>query len=250
MKKVLEINNLKKVYGDFQAVNDLSLEVEEGEVFAFLGPNGAGKTTTIRILMGILQPTSGEAFIEGQHCFNNRAQVKRMVGYLPDEPVFYDYLRGNELLSFVGEMHGLSPHEIEAVTVPLIERLELADSLDEYAMNYSHGMKKKLALIFALIHDPNLLILDEPTNGLDPHSIRVVHELIQEKAKEGKSIFFSTHLLDQAEKLCDRIAILFKGELAKTGSLKELQESLVEGGNLEEIFFAVTQNAQTSSNLL
>ncbi len=243
MTPLVEINDLGKRYGTFDAVSNLRLEVPRGEIFALLGPNGAGKTTTIRMLMGILQPTTGTAKIDGLDCFLDRVEVKRRVGYLPDEPVFYDYLRGRELINFVGEMHGLSREEIRSRADPLLGRLELLDAVNEYAVNYSKGMKKKLALICALIHDPALLILDEPTNGLDPYATRSLHELVREKAAEGKTIFYSTHLLDQAEKLCKRVGIVYKGRLAASGTLDELRASSHSDGSLEEIFFSVTRDS-------
>lgn len=231
---------LTKKYGEFCAVRDLTLDVRRGEIVAFLGPNGAGKTTTIRMLMGILQPTSGEAAIGGLDCFRERVAVKRLVGYLPDEPIFYDYLKGGELLDFVGEMHGFSREAGRRRWEPLVERLELHDALGEYAVNYSRGMKKKLALACALLHDPLVLILDEPTNGLDPYATRSLHQVIVEKAEEGKTVFFSTHLLEQAEKLCHRSAIICKSELAAVGTLAELRGLATENSSLEEIFFALT----------
>ncbi len=243
---VLEIKGLTKRYGDFTAVSDLALAVPRGEIFALLGPNGAGKTTTLRMLMGILRPSSGTASVDGLDCFQDRCAVKQHVGYLPDEPVFYDYLRGREILRFVGEMHGLDPAEIDRRSEPLLERLELADALEEYAVNYSKGMKKKLALLCALLHDPALLILDEPTNGLDPYATRSLLEIVREKVADGKTVFYSTHLLDQAEKLCRRVAILFKGRLAAVGTLDELRAA--RGGSLEEVFFAVTGGAAPPGN--
>ncbi len=242
---LVEIHGLTKAFGTFEAVKELDLLVPAGEIFALLGPNGAGKTTTIRMLMGILAPTSGFARIDRLDCFADRVEVKRSVGYLPDEPIFYDYLRGSEIIRFAGDMHGLGRREIDARTRPLIEQLELADALDEFAANYSRGMKKKLALICAMIHDPALLILDEPTNGLDPFATRALHELIRAKAAEGRTIFFSTHLLDQAEKLCTRIAILSKGRLAAHGTLAELRARMATDSSLEEIFFAVAADAAT-----
>ncbi len=241
---VVVLEKLKKHYGDFKAVVELDLSVAAGEIFALLGPNGAGKTTTIRMLMCILQATGGSARIDGLDCFADRAQVMRKVGYLPDEPIFYDYLRGREILRFVGEMHGLDRAESTKRSGELIERLDLGDALDEYAVNYSKGMRKKLAIICALLHDPTLLILDEPTNGLDPHATRTLHELIRAKADDGKSVFFATHLLDQAEKLCQRVGILDKGRLAAVGELGELRDQLAPGGTLEEIFFSVTDEKE------
>ena len=239
MSARVTIRGLSKTYGEFTAVDQLDLTVDDGEIFALLGPNGAGKTTTIRMLMGILQPTAGEATIADLDCFTERAAVMKYVGYLPDEPAFYDYLRGRELLTFVGEMHGLSVSEAEARWQPLVERLDLGDALDEYAANYSKGMKKKLALISALLHQPRLLILDEPTNGLDPFATRTLHAVIREQAEAGVGVFFSTHLLDQAEKLCDRVGILAKARMAACGPLDELRAELAEGGTLEDIFFEV-----------
>ena len=240
---LVRLTGLGKRYGDFDAVVDLNLEVERGDAFALLGPNGAGKTTTIRMLMGILQPTSGVALVDGLDAFAERAEVKRRVGYLPDEPVFYDYLRGREIVRFVGQMHGLSEADIAARSQALYRELALDDALEEYAVNYSHGMKKKLALVAALLHDPELLILDEPTNGLDPFATRAVHGIVRRKVAEGKSVFFSTHLLDQAEKLCTRVGILHRGRLAAVGRLDELRARAAANSSLEEIFFAVTRDA-------
>jgi ABC-2 type transport system ATP-binding protein len=243
MTALVEINELTKNYGRFVAVDHLTLAVPPGQIFALLGPNGAGKTTTIRMLMGILVPSSGSAMIDGLDCFRQRVEVKRKVGYLPDEPVFYDFLRGQEIIRFSGEMHGLTNEEIETRTRPLIERLDLTDALDEFAVNYSKGMKKKLALVCAMLHDPALLILDEPTNGLDPFATRALHEIIRGKAAEGKTIFFSTHLLDQAEKLCTQIAIIAKARLVALGTLRELRMRLSSDSSLEEIFFSVAGEA-------
>ena len=238
---VIRIEGLGKRFGEFDAVVGLDLEVVRGEILALLGPNGAGKTTTMRMLMGILQPTAGMASIDGLDCFGQRPEVMRRVGYLPEEPIFYDYLRGREIIGFVGEMHGLPHNEIVAASEPLVEKLDLGDALEEYAANYSRGMKKKLALICALMHDPLVLLLDEPTDGLDPYATRTVHELMRERARRGQSVFFSTHLLDQAERLCDRVAVLFKGKLAAVGRLDELRGNLSKDSSLEEIFFSVTR---------
>lgn len=238
-RNLVEIQGLTKTYGAFEAVKDLNLSVSSAQIFALLGPNGAGKTTTIRMLMGILAPSGGWARIDGLDCFRDRVAVKRRVGYLPDEPVFYDYLRGSEIVRFSGEMHGLSRREIENRTRPILDQLELNDAMEEFAANYSRGMKKKLALTCAMLHDPALLILDEPTNGLDPFATRVLHQIIRAKAAEGRTIFFSTHLLDQAEKLCTQIAILARGEMVAHGTLAELRARLSTDSSLEEIFFSL-----------
>jgi len=235
------LQGLSKSYGDFAAVSEVDLVVARGERFALLGPNGAGKTTTIRMLMGILEPSAGSARIMGHDCFAQRAQVMRHVGYLPDEPIFYDYLRGREVLEFVMRMRGLADNGPTAARRDaLIERFELGDDLEEFAVNYSKGMKKKLAIIAALLHEPDFLILDEPTNGLDPYATRIFHDLIREQSEEGRSVLFSTHLLDQAERLCHRVAIMEKGRIAALGTLDELKHGLAPGGTLEDLFFRVT----------
>jgi len=232
--------DLGKRYGTFDAVSSLTLSVARGEVFGFLGPNGAGKTTTIRMLMGILVPTGGHARIAGLDCHARRAEVKRHVGYLPENPIFYDYLRGREIIEFIGEMHGQSPSTARRRAAHLLEVLTLSDAADEYAINYSMGMKKKLGLACAFVHDPPVLILDEPTNGLDPLAAREVRDLLLAAAGEGKTIFLSTHLLDLAERLCSRLGIIHGGRLLEAGTLAELREKLAPGGSLEDIFIKVT----------
>lgn len=229
-------------YGDFVAVDDVSFRLDGGECFGLLGPNGAGKTTIVRMLMGVLRPTAGSASVAGLDCFSEAATVKRHVGYLPDDPVFWDYLTGAELLRFVAEMHGLDLAEAEARALELAERLALRDDLGEYAVNYSKGMKKKLAIVAALLHRPRLLLLDEPTNGLDPLVTRSFYALLDEHLAGGGGVFFSTHLLDQAQRVCHRVAILRKGKVAAMGPLAALRGAGDEAADLEEIFFALTRD--------
>lgn len=244
---LISIRNLTRRYGDLTAVDDITFDVGPGEVFALLGPNGAGKTTTIRILTGILQATTGEARVAGKDCGRQRPEIMRDLGYLPDEPTFYDYLRGREVLHFVGEIHGLDAETINARIEPLVARLELADALDDYAVNFSHGMKKKLAAVCAMLHRPSLLILDEPTNGLDPYATRELHGLIRDHAAAGGSVMLSTHLLDQAQKLAHRIGIMHKGRLAACGSLDELRSDADTGESLEDLFFRITGEAAAAT---
>ena len=244
---MVEIRGLTKRYGDFLAVADVSLDVPRGELFALLGPNGAGKTTTMRILMGILRASGGSARIDGLDCFEQRVEVKRRVGFLPDDPIFHDYLRGIEIVRFVGGMHGFSAQEVEARAWPLLERLGLMDATDEYAVNYSRGMKKRLALVCALLHDPLLLILDEPTSGLDPIATRSLNDLLLEKAHAGTTVLLSSHLLDQVQKLCQRMAIISAGKLAAVGTLEELRSRATAEASLEDIFFAVADQAGGSA---
>jgi ABC-2 type transport system ATP-binding protein len=247
---MIAFEHLSKTYGAFTAVNNLDLSIERAEVFGFLGPNGAGKTTTIRMMMGILVPTSGRIVIDGLDCQRDRVALKRQVGYLPDNPTFYDYLRGREILEFVGEMHGQSRAEAQKRADALLDEFALGDASEEFAVNYSMGMKKKLGLACALIHDPSVLILDEPTNGLDPRASLEVQERLRRSATEGKTIFLSTHLLDMAQRLCDRVAIIDKSNLVAAGPLSELQERLDPGGTLEEVFLKVTHGDESDGSVV
>jgi ABC-2 type transport system ATP-binding protein len=244
---IVELRNLTKRFGEFTAVAGLDLDVRRGEMFGLLGPNGAGKTTTMRMLMGILKPSDGTAQIDGRSCFADRVAVKRLVGFLPDEPVFQDYLRGIEIIHFVGGMHGLSAAEIDARATPILDRIQLSDATDEYAVNYSRGMKKKLALTCALLHQPKLLILDEPTSGLDPIATRSLNELLLEMVQGGTTVLLSSHLLDQVQKLCGRMAIISRGRLAAVGTLDELRARATAESSLEDIFFAVADGAATTA---
>jgi len=241
---VIDIQNLKKSYGNYHALRGLDLQVAKGEIFGFLGPNGAGKTTTIRLLMGILVPTSGKATIAGLDCHKDRVDVKKRVGYMPDVPVFYDYLRGREILEFVGEMHGLPRPEARKKARVLLRALALGDTAEEYAANYSMGMKSKLGIACAFIHDPDVLILDEPANGLDPRAARDVYDLILASAAEGKTVFLSSHLLDMVERLCTRIGIIYEGRLVAEGPPQQLKEEVVSGGSLEHLFMEVTRDRE------
>jgi len=236
---VVVLRDLTKRFGSFVAVDAVSLQIGPGEIQALLGPNGAGKTTTLRMLMGILSPTGGSAVIAGHDCFRERAQVMAHVGYLPDEPVFYDHLRGGEIVRFCGRMRGMPDARVRARADELAQRLDLGDALDEYAVNYSLGMKKKLALVCAMLHEPSLLILDEPTNGLDPVATRALLDLIRATAAAGTAVFYSTHLLDQAERLCHRVGILHQGRLGALGTPAELRARLAPAGTLEDVFFQI-----------
>jgi ABC-2 type transport system ATP-binding protein len=238
---MIEFQQLTRVYGEFTAVQPLTLTVNGGEVFGFLGPNGAGKTTTIRMMMGILVPSGGRALINGLDCHTERADVQRHVGYLPDNPIYYDFLRGREILRFVAEMHGMARDDAERRAVQMLAEFGLDDVVEEFAVNYSMGMKKKLGLACALIHDPQVLILDEPINGLDPRAARDVQERLRQAAAAGKTIFMSTHLLDMAEKVCSRVGIIHRGALVATGTLAELREHVHQDASLEEVFLRITE---------
>jgi ABC-2 type transport system ATP-binding protein len=241
MPPIVQFKNVVKRFGEFEAMRGLTLDIPAGGIFALLGPNGAGKTTLIKMLMGMLQPTSGELTVGGLCAFSQSVEVKRIVGYLPDEPVFYDFMRGRDILRFVGEMHGLDRQTIESRGAALAERLSLTDAMGEFAENYSRGMKKKLGLMCALLHEPALVVLDEPTNGLDPHGTLVLHDLMREVSAAGHTVLFSTHLLDQAERLCSRVAVVHHGQLVAEGTLTELQSKFGASASLESLFFRLTE---------
>jgi ABC-2 type transport system ATP-binding protein len=246
----IETIDLHKRFGSYSALDKLTMRIEAGEVYGFLGPNGAGKTTTLRLLMGILVPSSGVARIRGLDCSSDRVAVKRLVGYVPDMPSFYDYLKGWELLKFVGQLHGLEGDALGERVELLLGELGLADATGEYVANYSLGMKKRMGLALALIHDPEVLILDEPTTGLDPLGTRDVHRLIQHHAERGRTVLLSTHLLEMADRLCHRVGILHRGQLLAEGAPVELRERLKSGGadpTLEQVFFAVTDPSRAGA---
>ncbi|MTW12481.1 ATP-binding cassette domain-containing protein [Pseudoduganella eburnea] len=237
---MIEFQGLAKHYGEFPAVQPLTLAVRRGEVFGFLGPNGAGKTTTIRMMMGILVPSAGRVLVDGLDCQADAAEVKRHVGYLPDNPIFYDFLRGREILQFVAEMHGMARPAAVERAAQLLQEFGLQDVSEEFAVNYSMGMKKKLGLACALVHDPAVLILDEPINGLDPRAAREVQDRLIASAAAGKTIFLSTHLLDMAQRMCNRVGIINHGALVATGSLDELRGASSDNSTLEELFLKFT----------
>lgn len=234
---LLRIRGLVKRFGDFTAVDGIDLDLAPGMILALLGPNGAGKTTTIRVVMGQLHPSAGGASVGGLDCWERRPEVMRLVGYLPDEPAYLDHLTGRELLRFAGTLHGIAPAEVESRSMPLAERLRIADALDDPAVAYSLGMRKKLGLLLAMLHRPRLLVLDEPSAGLDPHATRDLHGILREFADAGGTVMHSTHLLDQAERLCDRVAIIHRGRLAACGAIGELRTG---DASLESVFFAAT----------
>ena len=239
MELAIKLEHYQKKYGDFTAVHDLNLEVQAGEIFGFLGPNGAGKTTTIKMLMGILSPTLGNGSIFGQEIVTQRVALKKIIGYLPDDPVFYDFLSGEELLRFVGSMHGLQGQELNQKVSDWFRDFDLLEARHEFAVKYSTGMKKKLALGMATIHNPKLLILDEPTAGLDPVASRKLQQWIVDYAKKGNTVFLSSHLLDMVQKLCHRVAIIHDGRIAALGTPEELQDKLSKGGSLEDVFIQI-----------
>jgi ABC-2 type transport system ATP-binding protein len=240
---LIETFALCKRFGDKTAVRDLTLRVEAGEVMGFLGPNGSGKTTTIRLLMGLLVPSAGRAEVLGRDCHRDSVALKREIGYLPEEPFLYPYLSGLELLELVAGLHGLGRREARHRAAATAERLGLGADAGAYTVTYSQGMRKRLALAAALIHEPRVLILDEPTNGLDPRGAREMRETMAALAAEGRTIFLSTHLLDAAERVCHRVAIIRAGELQAVGTPAELRTRFASthDATLEDLFLEMTE---------
>jgi ABC-2 type transport system ATP-binding protein len=240
---LIETFALSKKFGAKTAVAGLTLRVEPGEVMGFLGPNGSGKTTTIRLLMGLLVPTEGRATILGRDCQREAVALKRDVGYLPEEPFLYPYLSGLELLALVAGLHGYRRAEARRRAAAAAERFGLGSDAGAYTVTYSQGMRKRLALAAALIHEPRVLILDEPTNGLDPRGARQMRQDMAALAAEGRTIFLSTHLLDAAEKVCHRVSIIRQGVLQAVGTPAELRARYAGApdSTLEDLFLRVTE---------
>jgi ABC-2 type transport system ATP-binding protein len=246
----IELKNLTKKYGSLTAVNNLNLEIENGEIFGFLGPNGAGKTTTIKLLTGLLKPTSGTVEILGFDIQANPIEAKSHIGLIPDEPNIYEKLTGREFLRFMGNIFKVENTVIIKKTAELLKIFDLQDRADELIQVYSHGMKQKIAIAGALIHSPKIIIFDEPTIGLDPKSARTIKDILKYRAESGDCIFMSTHILEIAERMCDRIGIINNGNLIAIGNMDELRHlSKSSKYNLEEIFLELT-NAEENSELI
>jgi ABC-2 type transport system ATP-binding protein len=236
---LVQIEGVSKRFGYKTALKDVSFSVPPGQICGLLGPNGAGKTTLFRLLMGILKATQGKLLVDGKDAFEDRIEVKRLIGFLPDEPVFYSYLSGREVLELSAAMHGLNVFETMQWITPVIAKLRLASDIDNYAEDYSRGMKKKLGLLLAIVHQPKLLVLDEPTNGLDVESTHLFYDLIVETASQGTTVLFSTHLMDHVTRLCSHAVIINDGTVVANGSLEQLRSNF-DGSDLESIFLKLT----------
>lgn len=220
---MIEVKNLTKTFGTFKAVDDLSFKVEPGRVFGFLGPNGAGKTTTIRMIVGLSKPTSGDIFIDNKKVIFGGIETNKIIGYLPEQPSLYLWMKGEEYLSFVADVFGLAPEEKKKKIDELLELVDLKDARKRRIGGYSNGMKQRLGIAQALIGDPKALIMDEPVSALDPIGRREVLQII-ERLKKDKTIFMSTHILSDVDRICDDVAILKKGSLVKASSITKLKE--------------------------
>jgi len=241
---MLVIKNFSKTYkGGKKAVDNLSLRVEPGDIFGFIGHNGAGKSTTIKAVVGVLDFEEGQILIDG-HCVKKEPlECKKVTAYIPDNPDLYEHLTGIQYLNFIADIFGIPASEREEKIKKYSDAFELTGDLGDLVSSYSHGMKQKLAIISAVIHDPKLLVLDEPFVGLDPKASVVLKKTMSELCASGSAIFFSTHVLDTAEKLCNKVAIISHGKLAYSGTLENLLKEK-EGGSLEDVFFEIMNDKE------
>jgi ABC-2 type transport system ATP-binding protein len=240
---MIKINNVTKSYGkNFIAVNNLKLEIKAGEIFGFIGPNGAGKTTTIKMMTGVTNADKGFIKIDGTDIALDPLKAKKKFGFVPDNPDMFLRLKGIEYLNFVGDMYDVSKKDRQDLIETLSKGFEINDVLSDQIQTYSHGMRQKIVLIGALLHNPKVWILDEPLTGLDPKSSFKLKEMMKQHVKQGNVVFFSTHVLEVAEKLCDRIGIINKGNLVFEGTFEQLKKKYKSKKNLESIFLEITKD--------
>lgn len=241
---MIRLENLHKKYGAKTAVKGISLEIKKGELFSLVGPNGAGKTSTLKMMVGLLQITGGSVVIGGYDIQKEPMKAKSLISFVPDIPYVYDKLTPRELLRFIGKLYGLAPDNVKKRSEELLSFFSLAHTADVLIEEFSHGMKQKAVLSAALLHNPEVLILDEPMVGLDPMSIKSFKDFLKKKSSEGMTIIFSTHMLSMAEELGQRIGIINKGELIALGSIEELQLKYKSRDNLEEMFMRLMETEE------
>ena len=235
---MIELRNVTKKFGSFTAVDDVSLVIERGQFFGFLGPNGAGKTTTIKVLTGLYSPTGGTCTINGFDVHREPLPAKRCIGYVPDQPFLYDNLTGREFLFFVGGLFNMPVPDLREKIAEYSELFEIGEFIDKRAEEYSQGMRQRIVLSAAMLHDPQVLVIDEPLVGLDPRSSRLVKDRLKEKTRNGLTVFMSTHLLEIVEELCDRIAIIKHGRIIHEETQSEHRQF---DGHLEAMFLELTK---------
>jgi ABC-2 type transport system ATP-binding protein len=246
--EVIVINDLKKFFGNVKAVNGISFKVRQGEVFGLLGPNGAGKTTTIKLLLGLLEPNEGEMSVFGLNPERNEVEIKKRIGYVSEEPLIFKSLTPQNLFNFIASIRGLDEERTTILAKEYMESLEAIDYYDQLIATLSHGNKQKLQIIAAILHEPDLLILDEPLAGLDAKSVRVVKSILELHTQRGGSVLFSTHIMEIAQELCDRIGIINKGKMVGIGTIDELRQQADRiGASLEDVFLRLTEQ-DTSVN--
>ncbi|MCW4030481.1 MAG: ABC transporter ATP-binding protein [Candidatus Bathyarchaeota archaeon] len=237
----VDLRGVTKRYNELVAVNNISLTVNTGEIFALLGPNGSGKSTTMKMLMGLVPPTAGQVTVLGLDVQKDPVAVKRQVGYVPESPTVYEFLTGIEYLDFIADIYEVSPADKQQRITEYLKALQLEGREGDMINSYSDGMKKKISLISAFIHKPKLLILDEPLNALDPRSARIVKDFLYELKQQGVTTILSTHVLEIAEAVCDRIAIMYQGNILELGNMEELRHrASLPGSGLEDIFLKLT----------
>jgi len=240
---VININNVTKTYnGQNKAVDNLNLEMKDGEIFGLLGPNGAGKTTTIKMITGIIQPTSGDIEVNGLSILKDTVKVKELFGYVPDSPDMFLRFTGLEYLNFMADVYKVDGSTRKDKIKELAERFEMTKALGDKIQSYSHGMRQKIVVMGVILHNPKVWILDEPLTGLDPKSAFILKEMMREHADAGNTVLFSTHVLEVAEKLCDKVAIINKGQLIYSGSIENMRNEFKSNESLEEMFLELTNN--------
>ena len=240
---MISIKNVSKSYDKKNKIIDkLNLEINDGEIFGFLGPNGAGKSTTIKMITGILDIDEGEILINNKSIINNPIETKKEFGYVPDNPDMFLKLKGIEYLNFLADIYEVGLEERKQKIEELTKLFEINDVLNDKIQSYSHGMRQKIVIIGSLLHEPKNWIIDEPMTGLDPKATYELKQIMKKNTKQNKCVFFSTHILDVAEKLCDKIGIINKGKLLFVGTLEEMRNELKENKSLEELFMEITEN--------
>lgn len=240
---MINITGVSKTYGGtLKAVDQLTIDIEDGQITGFIGPNGAGKTTTIKMITGILNPDEGDIKINGYDIDTSPLQAKSQFGFVPDNPDMFLRLKGIEYLNFMSDLYDVSTEDRKAQINSMAQRFEMQDALNDKILSYSHGMRQKIVIMGALIHDPSVWILDEPLTGLDPKSAFELKEMMKEHTKAGKTVVFSTHVLEVAEKLCDKVAIINKGKLLFLGTLDQLKSKYAKEESLENIFLEITKH--------
>lgn len=244
---MLHIDHVSKNYDAFKAVDDLDLLVPQGELFCFLGPNGAGKTTTIKMITSLLRPSVGSISIDGFDIQKNPIEAKRRIGFIPDTPYLYEKLTGREFLHFIGDLYKIPRPQQNAALEKYFELFNLTASADKMIESYSHGMRQKLCFAVAFMHDPKVLVVDEPMVGLDPKSMRTLKNLLIDFCKEGGTVFLSTHLLYVAEELADRLGIITGGRIRFLGTMEQLRQSMASSVGLEDLFLQLTEGDESSS---
>ena len=244
---MIRLEAVTKRFGEKEVVSNLSLHVPRGELFAYLGPNGAGKTTTIKMLTGLLKPTSGRVLLKGRDIETHPLEAKQIIGYVPDLPYLYEKLSVEEFLIFIGNLYGMNGDSLSQRIKHFVSLFEFEDLANDLVEDLSHGMRQRLVFSAALLHEPEVLILDEPMVGLDPKSARLVKDVLREQANNGTTIFLSTHSLSVAEELADRIGIIHRGRLVAVGDFEELHQMAGKGDRLEDIFLRLTSEKTTAA---